>query len=262
MAGWWTVFVSRLIEKLPVTTDIARFKNMIFWESSIWILLLLCAGMALLFYIVREDRQTQKFRTFVAAFTHDLKTSLTSLRLQVESLKEDLSETPNPLISRLMADTARLQLQLENTLFLAHGLPQKFYYEQLKLSQVLDNIQHSWPQIKIRLLKDVNIYGDERAINSILRNIIHNSVTHGQASEILITTRKVSKRGIAISIKDNGFSFSGDRAQLGRIYRHHPSSGSGVGLYIVSKLMNDMNAKVSFPKVDQGFQVDLEWAKI
>lgn len=220
-------------------------------------ILLLVGGVALSFYVVREQRQVKQFKTFVASFSHDLKTSLTSLRLQAESLKEDFPS--NPLVSRLVADTVRLQLQLENSLFLAHEGSQNLYYKTFKLSDLLEKIEHNWPQVKIHLSGDMDIYGDDRAIHSILRNIFHNAVVHGQADEIFV---EVSSRG-KLSIRDNGKGFTGDVNRLGRaFYRYNPSSGSGVGLYIVSQLMKEMSGKVSFSKSrsNRGFQVDLEWA--
>ena len=256
MAGWWMLFTFKLIEESSAATDVLRLKNMIFWEGLVWMVLLLVGGVTLSFYVVREQRHVKQFRFFVASLSHDLKTSLASLRLQAESLKEDLGEASSPLIPRLVADTVRLQLQLENSLFLAHASTQKLYYETLNLSDVLKKLEPSWPHVKIHLSEDTDIYGDDRAINSILRNIIHNAVIHGQADEIFIEVAGGGK----LSIRDNGKGFSGDLSQLGEIfYRHNPSHGSGVGLYIVSQLMNDMNGEVSFPKSVQGFQVDLKF---
>ena len=64
MTGWWVIFVFQLIEKLPDDTDMTRFKNMIFWEGSIGMILILCAGTALAFYVIREKKQAQRFRAF------------------------------------------------------------------------------------------------------------------------------------------------------------------------------------------------------
>lgn len=264
MAGWWVVFTLRLIKQPPEITDVARLENMILWEGLAWIVLLLISGMALVYYVMREQRQVERFKAFVASFSHDLKTSLASLRLQAESLKEDLGETSGPLVSRLVADTVRLQLQLENSLFLAHGASahgssQKLYYETIRLSDVLRRMEHSWPQIKIHLSKDMDVHVDDRAMSSILKNIIHNAVIHGQANEIFVEVLGESQ----LSIRDNGMGFSGDVNQLGQMfYRHNPSSGSGMGLYIVSRLMKDMGGRISFPKSDRGFCVNLEWGAV
>ena len=54
------------------------------------------------------------------AFTHDLKTALASLQLQAESLQEDWPDAAsNPNLARLLEDTVRLGVQLENSLFFA-----------------------------------------------------------------------------------------------------------------------------------------------
>jgi len=55
----------------------------------------------------------RRWKDFFAAFTHDAKTALASLRLQAESLREDFAGAePSPLLDRLLSDTLRLQLQL------------------------------------------------------------------------------------------------------------------------------------------------------
>ena len=257
MSAWWMILILNLVEKLPKESGVLSLKNMIIWEGLAWVALLLFGGIALMFYVVKEQKQSQKLRSFFASFTHDLKTSLTSLRLQAESLKEDLGTT-SPLLPRLVADTVRIELQLENSLFLAHGKPQNLYCEPLKLSHLLANIEHNWPQVHIHLGKDMQIYGDARAISSILRNIIHNSVVHGQANQIFVESSEPHK----LSLKDNGKGFSGDMSRLAQMfYRHTSSSGSGVGLYIASQLMASMKGKMSFPSTSEGFKVELEWKR-
>ena len=99
MAVWWMILILRLISNISTEGEVIRFQNMVVWEGLSWMALLLFGGISLLFYVIREQKQAQKFKAFVASFTHDLKTSLTSLKLQAESLKEDLGEGLHALAS-------------------------------------------------------------------------------------------------------------------------------------------------------------------
>src|SRR5213080_1764191 len=121
LAGWWLVFGLRqldLIKRLTVAgaPDLHRYYQMLMWEGGILIASLIGGGLALFYYARREQKRHAQVEEFFAAFTHDAKTSLASLRLQAESLKEDLGSKPSPLLDRLLQDTLRLQIQLENSL--------------------------------------------------------------------------------------------------------------------------------------------------
>ncbi len=167
---------------------------------------------------------------------------------------------------RLIADTVRLELQLENSLFLARGFVQKLYFQNLKISDILKKVELNWPQMKLdfkeEFLKDLHVYADGRVLQRIFDNIIYNAIIHGQADAISVRTLLRGR----LCFQDNGVGFCGNPQRLGEMfYRHTPSSGSGMGLYIVSQLMKDMGGAASFPGVVQtskkpeGFQVCLEF---
>ena len=125
LASWWLIFGLSQARHLgalegPDAAQVSRVTRMLVWEGVILVGMLMAGGVALLVAIGREQRRRRDLRAFFMAFTHDLKTSLTSLRLQAEALREDLPEAAdNPNLQRLLKDSVRLQLQLENALALA-----------------------------------------------------------------------------------------------------------------------------------------------
>src|ERR1700737_3004770 len=103
---------------------------MLLWGGGILILSLIGGGLALFYYARREQKRHAQVEEFFAAFTHDAKTALASLRLQAESLREDFGNAEHsPLLDRLLGDTLRLQLQLENSLFLVNLTRGAFFLE-------------------------------------------------------------------------------------------------------------------------------------
>ena len=265
LAGWWLVFGLRqldLIKRLTVAgaPDLHRYYQMLMWEGGILIASLIGGGLALFYYARREQKRHAQVEEFFAAFTHDAKTALASLRLQAESLKEDFANSEaNPLLDRLLGDTLRLQLQLENSLFLVNLPRGIFFLQPIKLSDRIAALRLHWPNVKITLTGDAEVMADARALESVLTNLVQNAVTHGHATEV---SANVQRRGgrVRVTVVDNGRGFQGDLSQLGRLFvRHARSSGSGVGLYIVRRLARAMNGTIKFCSGEEsGFVAELE----
>ena len=149
------------------------------WEGATFIGLLLAGGVALLVNVRREHMRQREVEAFFMAFTHDLKTSLASLQLQVESLVEDWPDAKNnPNIERLAKDSLRLQLQLENSLYFAEpdgGL----YLEPVDLRAFIESVSVDWPELAVTIHGDARALVDSRALESVVRNLLQNAVTHG-----------------------------------------------------------------------------------
>src|SRR6266849_125320 len=258
LAGWWLIFGLRqldLLNRLNLEGAVAlhRHYQMLLWEGSILIASLIGGGLALFYYARREQKRHAQVEEFFAAFTHDAKTALASLRLQAESLREDFANAgPNPLLDRLLSDTLRLQLQLENSLFLVNLTRGKFFLEPIRLSNRVETMRLHWPDLAITQSGDGTVMADARALESVLTNLVHNAVTHGQARKVDVKV-KLSDGRVQVRVSDNGRGFQGDFNELGKLFvRHTPSSGSSVGLYIVRQLVRRMNGSITFQNGGSG----------
>ncbi len=267
LAGWWLVFGLRQLDllnrlNLEGAADFHRHYQMLLWEGGILIISLIGGGLALFYYARREQKRHAQVEEFFAAFTHDAKTALASLRLQAESLSEDFAGAePNPLLDRLLSDTLRLQLQLENSLFLVNLTRGAFFLEPISLSDRVDTLRHHWPELPITQSGDGMIMADARALESVLTNLVQNSVTHGQATEVEVSVKRSGDGRLIVRVSDNGHGFHGDLNQLGKLFvRHTPGSGSGVGLYIVRQLVKRMNGTISFADASSsGFLAEISF---
>src|SRR4051794_19610406 len=223
LAGWWLIFGLRQLDlinqsNLENAAQLNGHYQMLLWEGGILIASLIGGGLALFYYARREQKRHAQVEEFFAAFTHDAKTAMASLRLQAESLQEDYAENPNPLLDRLLRDTLRLQLQLENSLFLVNLTRGKFFPEPISLGSYIANLSHHWPDLTIRQSGDAMVLADARALESVLTNLIQNAVTHGQATDVDINIVAGRNGLAAISISDNGRGFAGDLDQLGKLF--------------------------------------------
>jgi signal transduction histidine kinase len=268
LAGWWLVFGLRQLDvikslSLQGAPDLHRYYQMLLWEGGVLITSLIGGGLALFYYALREQKRHAQVEEFFAAFTHDAKTSLASLRLQTEALREDMANSgPSALLDRLLSDTLRLQLQLENSLFLVNLSDGKLFLEPIKLGDKVEALRHHWPDLEIIQTGDGIVTADARALESVLTNLVHNSVTHGRATRVEIEIEDGDAGGLHVRLSDNGSGFAGDFSQLGGkpLVRHTRNSGSGVGLYIVRQLARRMDGAINFSRgSDGGFVAELQF---
>jgi two-component system, OmpR family, phosphate regulon sensor histidine kinase PhoR len=265
LATWWLIFGLRQLDLLnrltaPSSNTRHHYYSMLLWEGGVLIALLIGGGVVLIYYAWSERRRHCQNEEFFAAFTHDAKTALASLRLQAESLREDFAdEKPNPILERLLKDTLRLQLQLENSLFLVSLPSGRLLPEALRISRLVETLRHHWPELRLKLIGDGVVLADARAVESVLTNLIQNAVIHGEAQEISLTVEADDGRLLRLLVADDGHGFAGDYQKLGRLFlRPARSSGSGVGLYISRQLVNRMGGALNFaPGTPSGFVAEL-----
>jgi signal transduction histidine kinase len=252
LATWWLVLGLKQADQLdalgrPQSMELAHVRQMLAWEGGTFIGLLLVGGTGLWLSVRREHLRRREIEAFFMAFTHDLKTSLASLQLQAESLREDLPEArDNANLDRLMKDALRLQLQLENSLYFAEpegGL----YLEPVDLAAFIRRVSGDWPELTVDVRGDAHALVDSRALESVVRNLLQNAVTHGHAHTMTITVDTRAGR-VIITATDDGRGASPEVIEtLGQPFtRPTPMSGTGVGLFVSRRLVRRMRGELAF----------------
>ena len=261
LASWWLIFGLHQLNRLSqgelhshLSLEVERQHRMLLSEGSTLIVLLLAGGAALLYFIFSEFRRARRIQDFFASFTHDMKTSLASLRLQAESLEEDLRSSGQAKIARrLVKDTVRLELQLENSLLLASPDESRLLLEERLVSEIVDMLTHHWPELDIVQRGDGRFRADSRALESIFKNIFQNSIVHGKATHVDVSVEAGEPGRLRIRFTDDGRGFTGEREKLGKMFhRHSSTSGSGLGLYLAKSLITRMDGTLTVPEQSEG----------
>jgi signal transduction histidine kinase len=281
LGGWWATIVLRQARRVAdlslaagvpqaeALDELARMQRMLLWESGTFLLLLLTLSFALAWYYRRDMQRARGTQAFFAALTHELRTPLTSVRLQSEAIAA--GEPTQELIDRLLVDTHRLESQIDKTLELARiegggALAEQAIRLDPWLERVLNGVVSSegeGARLEVTLQPDLPpVRGDTAAIQLILRNLVENSLRHGDRDPIRIGIHvQRSGSGVTLHYRDDGRGFEGDPSQLGRLFqRGGASRGTGVGLYLVRVLMERMGGSVEFAHAaDGGFAATLRF---
>lgn len=256
LVTWWFIFALRNLNVDDVTESAKHYK-MLFYEGSTLLLLILLGGIVLIVLSYRDDRRHQKLKVFFANFTHEIKTSITRIRLQADILIEEKTLQNNKVLQRLLSDVAKLDLQLENSLLLSHVSEARFLIEKIDLKSMLDSIQMEFEDLKIQLQSNAMLEADSRALKSIFRNLFENSRRHGKASEVKVTVENDGEL-LKVIVQDNGEGNSRQDVVLGQeILSASANQGSGIGLYLSKQLITKMDGDIAYDTVKsqgKGFQ--------
>lgn len=297
LAAWWMVYGLNQIDNLKALAEgasrgsdvatlasdqflmsLSRQHTMLLTEGLVFICLLIGGGAAIVWGVRKETLSALRFREFFAAFSHDLKTALASLRLQSEVIEDALSQTESTdqsllrPVGRLKRDVGRIQAQLENALFVA--TTEESAVQPVVVPAKMDDLKE-WvhrfgEQIQVELvrssLSDQPIAIEKAELEMIFANIVFNSLKHGKATHIAIEIigdrspiSGSAERFLTICFRDDGRGFSGETKRLGeKFYRPTKESGSGLGLYLIRKVVQSRGGsfQVLLPETT-GFCVEL-----
>lgn len=277
LTAWWTILAHRqasgiaeLQRKLQseystqTAEKMQRQERMIRMEGAFFLALITTAGVALVLLSLREERRARAMREFFAAMTHEIKTPLASLRLQAESLQDSLKNKRDKVLAeRLIRNTERLELQMENAIFLS-SLDRKnhLYIENINIYNFFQSLSFGYREVRIQAEKDITVRADRRALEIIFRNSIENSIQHGKSSEVILGCQPEKGR-MVLFIEDNGLGFQGDWSRLGQLfYRHRSGSGTGIGIYIMKILAKKIHSEIYFIRKEKGFRTEVVFAGV
>jgi signal transduction histidine kinase len=257
LASWWMAV--GLGRYAAPGMDVRR---MFLWEGATFIGLLVGGGLAILLAIRREHQRRRALEMFFMSFTHDLKTSLASVQLQAESLHEDWpGALPRTTLDRLMQDLVRLQIQLENSLFVAQP-DGRLLKERINVRSVFARLAEEWPALEVRVAGDAHVIADARAFDAVARNLLQNSVIHGGAR---VVTIEVLTRDALVRLRvvDDGKGVPVEVIpRLGEPFgQRGTTSGSGVGLFVCGQLVARMQGALRFGRSTrdgEGLMVELD----
>lgn len=266
LGSWWLYLFFKLANKLEeykLSAVEGNLISMLQWEGLTFFVLLLALGAALFYVFFQDHRKTKALQAFFSSLTHELKTPLASIRLQsqvlndlVENSQVDISEKKQlqKYANRLQDDTVRLENELDKHLQLSrierNGPLNRI---SIELLPYLQNETKKYTSITFNIhnsASDSTINADEFALSMIIRNLIENTLRHTDSRFVDIQIRE-DKDYIRLEYKDNGAHFDGDIRQLGKLfYKYNSPKGSGIGLYLISRLTKNMGGRFGVKNED------------
>jgi signal transduction histidine kinase len=247
-----------------ITKEYNRQKRMIIGEGIVFGIALI-SGILFLYAAYRKTLiYSQRQNNFLLSITHELKTPLASIKLAFETIKmRKLKAEQNAKISdNGILEVNRLHNQVENILT-ATSIDQEYepLYQQTNLKELFDEIVESRRlrphenRVNYSLDehndKDFNI--DIYGCLLICENLLGNALKYSEG-EVQFKL-SLSKNQLHIVVEDEGIGIDDmERKNIfKRFYRigneeTRKSKGTGLGLYIVKRIVETNNGSIKIMK--------------
>ena len=206
-------------------------------------------------------------RELITNISHDLKTPLTSVRGYVEGLMDGVADTPEKrerYLRTIYSKTAEMEHLINELAFYTKISTNKIPYAFARMnavtffaglaSELEDDLKTQGIQFRAEtdIPEKAEIVIDAEQMSRVISNIISNAVKYMDKEEKKITLEvSADDDEVTASFTDNGKGIS--REDIGLIFdrfyrtdssRNSGSGGSGIGLSIVRKIIEDHGGRV------------------
>jgi PAS domain S-box-containing protein len=197
---------------------------------------------------------------FISTASHELKTPLAALMLQMEMAKRSSNLSPEK-VSKILDNTHRDVLRLKRLVDdmldvsrIASGklsMDFEFFHLDDFMEELLERMKPAFPQfdkVKIHFNAPVIVHWDRFRIEQVVVNLLTNAFRYGEDQNISIHT-KIGGNRASIVVKDFGMGIA--KENLNKIFERfergsntRETSGLGLGLYICQEIVNHHQGQI------------------
>lgn len=214
----------------------------------------------------QQQAAQQQKQELIAGMSHDLKSPLTAIRAYTEGLLEGVAQdeaTRQRYLQTIYAKEADMET-LVNRLFAFAKMDVSQYpvhLEALTLGTELKAIAEEQEDLAITAdIPEMTVMADRELLRRIAVNLLDNSRKYGGRENIHVRITAEKAGGMAaVAFTDDGVGVP--QEQLSRLFdvfyrgdaaRTAPGSGSGIGLAVVEKSVQEMGGSVRAENAENG----------
>jgi signal transduction histidine kinase len=202
---------------------------------------------------------------FFSIIAHDLKNPIGAFKNVSEVLStmlDDLSkEEVREFIDDITVSSSQLFKLLENLLMWSRSQTGSMNVnkEEFELKYIIDsnlslmkmNADSKEIELKSRLVGDLNAFGDQNMINTVIRNLISNALKFTDKGGVITISTKNEGDNLIVSISDTGMGMTPETMnKLFRIDQHHTTrgtnneTGTGLGLILCQDFVHKQGGDI------------------
>lgn len=275
--AWWAVLLvrkDRHVAQLSLelqalghdgagTVDTQRSFLMVVGEGSVFLLLLLLV-LYLTFRAIRRDLDLARTQqNFLLAVTHELRTPIAAIKLQLQTLaRQGLgAEQRESLRTRAVEEADRLALLTDKVLLATQAGGQALALHPQELD-AMDVIRSAVERARSGVGRDhrlqctgpekLMVHSDAQALRSIVDNLLENAAKYSPVGSGIEVVVEHGREGWRLLVSDEGPGVP--PAEVSRIFEKfyrggheetRRTKGTGLGLYIVQRLANSLGGSVT-----------------
>lgn len=247
--------------QLQVRDEHQRNTTKYLLEGTTFLALILFCAVFVYRAVRRQLRIQQQQQNFMMAITHELKTPIAITQLNLETLqKHQLDESKRQkLIQITLEETNRLNTLTNNILVSSQleGGRYHFTKEELSLSDLFRNCindfmrrypERNW---ELDVPDEIDLNGDALLLTILINNLLENALKYSSRQQVIACSLHQKQQEILLKVSDNGIGIpdSEKKKVFDKFYRigneaTRTTKGTGLGLYLCSKIARDHNADI------------------
>ncbi len=211
-------------------------------------------------HAARETEMAHQQKEFVAMVSHEFRTPLAIIDSGLQGLKrheEEMTEEVSSRFKRIRRAALRLQELIGNYLT-GDRLNQASFAigsETIDLFQLISRTAErvEWPNLTIANDVAAHVTGDPELLRIVFFNLFNNAIKHSPADGHITVEGRLMEREVEVCVRDEGSGIGPD--DLPHVFdkhyraRQNPNSGTGLGLYLVRRIIAAHGGTVSAESV-------------
>jgi two-component system phosphate regulon sensor histidine kinase PhoR len=263
-------------QNLSLSQKLHKRTIMIVGESSVFILLLILGVLRVRSVFKNEQALAQQQKNFLLSATHELKSPIASIKLQLETIiHRDLEKgLQHQMLLNAISDADRLNglaekvllaTKIENSSFLLEKQP--FDFSRMLSSMLSKHQQLSKHIYESKVEQNIEINADGLALESIVLNLLENAEKYSPVGSKIVVGLYRKENHIIFSVADEGPGIAETEKHkvFTKFYRvgneeTRKTKGTGLGLYIVNYIALQHKASIEVKRnTPQGTVFELKF---
>lgn len=271
---WVAILLLWVVWFLNQKADLTRFATMIgqkdfnptysiaFLTIGCVLLGMMLVGVVVLFvFAQRQSSLVRQQRNFVSSVTHELRSPLASLQLNIETMQKD--NIPAEILNRLkemaLRDIIRLSTLVDRILISARldrgilGFDSKADHIVLNdlLQEILNHNQHHDARLLIDCPAQITLVAPKIPLSLVIGNLIENAIRYSPKNSPITVQARTEGSQIHVSVTDKGIGLAvHEKHKIFKMFHRSPHAvkkaipGTGLGLFIVRSIVEHLDGKV------------------
>jgi len=216
-------------------------------------LILLSLGVLKIYNTRKKENELNRLQSnFLLSVTHELKSPLASVKLQLQTLQKHTLEEAmrNKLIQKAQSENERLLRMIDNVLLASRTENENniLHIQRINLADTFTKLieqafEEHKNRIKINIAEPVFAEADEQFISIIFSNLVENALKYSPGNSPVEINILYKNNKAVVSVKDNGSGILDAEKEkvFSKFYRigneeTRSAKGTGLGLFITKNL--------------------------
>ncbi len=230
-------------------------------EGATFFLVILIGASVVWSSFRRNIRLSKQQNNFMLSVTHELKSPIAAIKLNLQTLEKHKLDEENKLklTERCIKEANRLNDLCNNMLFASQIEGRQYIAakESFDLSELLEDCVKDYASRYPRVFDEdiipaCKITGDRVMLQMAVNNLLENAVKYTPAEKPILIKLEKNGHQVALQVIDQGPGIAEDEKKkvFNKFYRigneeSRRSKGTGLGLYIVSKVVKQHKGTIT-----------------